>query len=162
QPVVGIAGPDDVAGPDQRRALAEDLDDDVLARRLERAVMLADLLARLRAGRHLRARGVLALTSGPLVGVDRERGDEEVAADRRGEQLGRLAPDARHEADVVDDGVPAAAAQRLEMTVAIAVELLDVLEPLGVALAAVEEGQCVAAGARGLDDRRAEVAGAAE
>ena len=48
---------------------------------------------------------------------------------------------ARDVAGVVDDHVPLAAGERLEVAVAIAVQLLEVGEAAGVGLAAVEQGE---------------------
>src|SRR5262249_15709382 len=65
-------------------------------------------------------------------------------------------------AGIVDDCVPFAALQGVDLAVAVAVELLDRREHPRVGLPAVEERQRVAARLGGLDERRAEEAGASE
>jgi hypothetical protein len=77
-------------------------------------------------------------------------------AHRFAQQLGRLPHDPRHEAARVDDGVPAAAAQRVQVPVPVAAQLLDLREELGVRHTPVEERHLVSAGERRLDDGAAE------
>src|SRR5262249_49624829 len=80
--------------------------------------------------------------------------DEDVVLHALREQLRRHLDDARHEARRVDDRVPRTAAQRLELAVAIALQLLDVRKQIRMRLAAVEQRQRVAARACRVDDVR--------
>src|SRR2546423_11521799 len=87
------------------------------------------------------------------VGVDRARRDEEVV--RRLDQLDRLPHDPREIARDVGDGVPRAAAEGVELAVAIPAELLDLREELRVRPAAIEERDLVPSRQSRLDERAA-------
>jgi hypothetical protein len=103
--------------------------------------------------------GVLRWRAGE-VGVDRPRRDEQVV--RRIDRLDGLADDSREVTGDVDDCVPAAPLQRLEVAVAIAAQLLDLREELRIRLSAVEQRQLVIAREGAFDDRAAEELRAAE
>jgi hypothetical protein len=75
---------------------------------------------------------------------------------RVAQQVDRLRDDARDLAAGVDDRVPPAPAQCIELPVAIAAQLLDVGVEPRVRLAPGEQRQLVAARERGIDDRAAE------
>jgi len=97
-----------------------------------------------------------------IVPVDRDRRDEDVAADVGREQLGRRLDQSRHEPRRIDDRIPAAAGQRLEVTVAVAAERLHVRVEAGVRLAAIEQRDGVTARECGVDDMRTEEPDATE
>ena len=124
-----------------------------LAQRLERAVGFArDFF-----GRRLESGDRGAFVGGVAeIGVDRDGRHEDVVPDVRRQQRRRVFDVARDVARVVDDDVPLAGGERLEVAVAIAVQLLEVGEAAGVGLAAIEERQRVAVRARGGDERGAE------
>jgi hypothetical protein len=67
-----------------------------------------------------------------------------------------LAHDARQVACDVDDGVPRTPTQRVEVSVAVAVELLGLGKEVRVRLAAVEERDFVPACERSVDGRASE------
>ena len=152
---------DDQAGSDDQRALAEDALDLRLGESLQRSVVRGvgrQLVQRQRAELGGRARLGRA---GREVGVDGDTRDEDVAA-RVAELLRRRAHVRRDVAGGVDDGVPAATREQGEVSLAVALQLLDLREELGVRLPAVEERQLVPAGERGLGGRPAEELGAAD
>src|SRR5581483_10174367 len=62
-----------------------------------------------------------------------------------------LAHDARHVAARVDDTVPAPAGERVELAVAVALQVLDLREELGIRLAAGEDRDVVSVGERRVD-----------
>ena len=78
------------------------------------------------------------------------------------EQFGREPHLLRRVRGVVDDGIPVAPFQRVDLPVAIADQLLDAGIGLGIALAAIEQRERVAAGLERIDEVRADEAGAAE
>ena len=126
--------------------------DRVLAERLQLAVGLAPLLGRLG---ELCDRRLLGRRRRETR-VDGDRRDERVVADVAAARAMRLAHDARHVAARVDDGVEAAPAERVEVAVAVAAQLLDIREELGPRLAAVEERHLVTVVERGVDDMTTE------
>ena len=95
------------------------------------------------------------------VGEDGDRRDEDVLLRLR-EEGGRRGDLLREVARRVHDGVPGAALERLQVAVAVALEVLELREPARVGLAAVEERDLPAALLRGLDDLGAEKARPAE
>src|SRR5205814_5492344 len=81
---------------------------------------------------------------------------EDVAADLITQELRRLSHDARHVAARVDDAVERAAAERVELAVAVAVQMLDLGKELGVRPAAREDRHLVPAGEGSVDRVAAE------
>jgi hypothetical protein len=162
EPVGRIVRADDEARPDDQRAFAEHLLHRALAERLERPVVLefgAELLDCLVRHRPERARLGRRLRQ---VGVDRDGRDEGVVRDRVRERAGRGADDAREVAGRVDRRVPGAAFERRQVSVAVAVELLDLRKEVRVRLPAVEERDLVPAGERVLGESSPEEPGATE
>ena len=153
-----IVRADDQPRPDDERALAEGVHDDLLARRLQRAVVLDVLRV---AVVELRHRCALDRRRAQ-VGVGGDARDVDVATDAARESLDRAAHDAREEGGDVEHGVPLAAFERRQVERPVAADLLGLREELRVRLAAVEEGQLVAARERRLDERATEEACAAE
>ena len=153
-------GPITNPGPHDRRPLTEHIGHDPLAEHLQPAVGAAvDLLRRLvlQPGKS----PVLVLRSGKA-GVDGDRRDEEVPADPVA-QCGRgIADEPRDVARDVEAGVPAAAVEGAEASVAIADHVLDLREDPGVRPTAVEERQLVAGSERRFDERPADELRAAE
>ena len=82
--------------------------------------------------------------------------------DVRGEERRGVLHLAREVARGVDDRVPGAPLERLEVAVAVALQLLELGEEAGVRLAPVEERDRPAARLRGVDDLGPEEAGASE
>src|SRR5205807_6968242 len=82
--------------------------------------------------------------------------DEDVAPHGVSKQLGRLPHDPRHEAARVEDAVPRAALERLEVAVAVAAEVLGLGEEVRVRLPAREERDVVARREGGVDRVTAE------
>ena len=78
------------------------------------------------------------------------------------EQVRAQLDDARHVAGVVDDHVPVATLQGVELAVAVADQRFEILEQSRVAVAAIEQRDLVSAGLQRLDEMRPEKAGAAE
>jgi hypothetical protein len=72
------------------------------------------------------------------------------------QQLGRLADDARDLPGSVDRSVPRAAAQRLQISVTVTAQLLDLGKEFGVRLSAREDRDVVTACKRRFDDRAPE------
>ena len=139
---------DDQPRPHDQRSFAEDVLDDGLARRLQRAVGRVDVLGLtvpLLEGR------ILA-RPGRQVGVRGDARDEAVVPDGIDEQLGGRAHDSGDVTGCVDDGVEAPALERGEIVLTVAVDMLGVRKELGVRATAVEERQLVAALECCLDD----------
>ena len=134
---------DDEAGPDDS---ARPFLDDALAHRLQLAVVLGHVLG---VDVPVEWRRLVGRTA--EVGVDRSRRDEEVVG--RLDQLDRLPHDPGEVARDVHHGVPRAAAEGIELPVAVPAELLDVGEELRVRPAAVEERDLVPPRERRLDER---------
>ena len=103
-----IVRPDDQPRSDDERALAEGVHDDLLARRLQRAVVL-DVLGV--AVVELRHRCALDRRRA-LVGVGGDARDVDVAPDAARESLDRAAHRAREEGGDVEHRVPLAAVER--------------------------------------------------
>ena len=146
---------DDQAGADAGAAAGEDLGHDLLAERLEAAVAVT-LEALVRGVVEADQRRLVLARGLAEVAVDRDARDEGVVPDAVGEQLGRLAHDARQVARGIDHDVPVAALERREVAVAVAAQLLDVGKELRVGLAAVEQRHLVPARERLVDDRATE------
>ena len=127
---------DDVAGPHDRDASLERVTRVLLAERLHRPVgRVADLLG-LRVGQRAGGR---AFVVGPgEARIDRDARDEQAETDVRCEQLRRHLHVFRNVTRVVDDHVPAAAAQRTEISLAVAEQRFDARGSARGRLAAVE------------------------
>src|SRR5205085_10297156 len=89
-------------------------------------------------------------------------GDENVALDGLGQQLGRRADDTRDVARSIDDGVERAALERGQVAVAVAVQVLHIGKERGIRATAVEERQLVPPLERRLRDRAADEQRAAQ
>ena len=144
---------------DVRRAAGERLFDLLFAERLEGAVVGLDVL---------RA-GLGELLDGTLLGhghrvrrVHRDAGDEDVVADRAGEELRRVAHEPREVPGRVHDGFPFATPERVEPAVTITGDPLDVRVEVRVRRPAVEEGHLVTRVDRRVDHGATEELGTAE
>jgi hypothetical protein len=159
EPVGRVVRPDDQPGADARAAIAVCLVDDALARGLQSAVALEDILGvgviELRDRRRLGDRAA-------EVPVDGDARDEDVSPDGIAQQLCRLPHDARHVAARVDHAVPCAPGERTEIAVAVSLQVLDLREELGVRLPACEDRHLVPARERRVDRLAAEELRASE
>ena len=154
-----IVRPDDQAGTDDERALAERLTHSLLAERLQRAIALVrDLVGGVLAKLRDRA---LFVDGDAEVGIHGDRGHEAVASRSR-ERFGRPANDAGEVPGRVDDGVPLATRQEPEISGAIAAQLLDLGIQLRIRLPAVEERELVAGRESRVCDRAPEKSRPAE
>src|SRR5439155_2660623 len=154
-----VERPDDQPGTDQRAAVGEDLSDDSLACSLERTVVLGDLLG---VGNRELGDGCLFRDRPAEVAVRGDARDEDVTANRIAQELRRVPDHARHVAARVDRAVPGSPLERTELAVAVAVQVLDVREELGIRATAREDRHLVTLGERGLDRVAAEELGASE
>ena len=150
-----IARTHEHAGTDDQRPVLFELP---LAEDLEPAVALrGDLLLVLAPSRRLLERGLLGQAADPEVGVDGDRGDEDVTV--RGD-LRRGLPDlARNVAAAIDDRIPT---PLREGEVAVPEHFLGIGEEPGVGPAAMEKGEIVAPGERGPGEVAADESGSAE
>ena len=117
EPAGRVVGADDEPRPHAASTVRERALDLALAERLERAVVLADLLG---AGLGERLDRRVFVHDLRERRVDGDARDEDVVADRGGEQARARADDARDVAGGVDDGVPLPAAEPVEPAVAVA------------------------------------------
>src|SRR5690606_4977483 len=156
-----ISRTDDVARSDDRRALAIDPLDDLLAQRFQPAVGFSvDMLDR-RIGE----------LCGRMIFFDSRRAQVRVCGDARYEYISPVARlqqlrgepyVARHVARVVDYDVPLALVQRIELAVAIAEPRFEIWKQPRIALASVEQRERVTALAARIHDVRTDEARAAE
>ena len=159
--IARIAGTDDDAGAEVGRAAGQLLLGLALGEVLVAAVVF-DAVELLRVHRLRREHGRRFVDRLLAELVDRDRREEQILPDVILQQLGGRVDRLRHHDPGVDDRVPVAAAQPIEIGAAIAEDRLDVGEERRVGLAAVEERERVTARARCVHDRGADEAGAAE
>ena len=165
-----VARPDDVARTHDRHAFAELLVRFGLAQCLERAVQVFDIGTQrlLRLGHRVlalvrRERGILVDAGLAAVGIDRNRGNEEVMPDVALQHLAGIAHPDRQAGGIVDAHVPLAAFQRLQVAIAIAEQLFNFARPFRRRpLAAIEQGDLVAARQRVVHLERTGEPGATE
>ena len=156
--VGGIVRADDQAGPDHQRAFAECLAYLVFAERFQRPVGFRR--HRFRAAIAERCdRRVFGDVRHAHVGIDRNRGDEEIAADAVAQRRRALRRDGGNVSAGVDRRVPAAPGEGFEALRAIADEGLDARVRRA---AAIEVGDGMPARERGISESTADEDRAAE
>ena len=150
----------DVARAHDRGARAVGVAHVLLAERLHRPVGLVRDLFLVLVLEHAGRRADVVRLREARVGRDAR--DVEAVARVRREQVRRHLRVLRDVAGVVDDDVPLASLQRVELALAVAVQRLDVFDAIRIALAAVEVRDLPAARERELRHVRPDEPGAAE
>jgi hypothetical protein len=160
EPVGRIERTHDVARAHDRRARAVGIAHVLLAERLHRPVTLVRdflfFLVREHAGRRA---DVVCFREAR---VRRDARDIEAVVGARAEQVGRHLAELRDVARVVHDRIPVPAFQGVELTLAVAVQRLDVLDAVRVALAAIEVRDLPAARKRLFGHVRSDESGTAQ
>ena len=155
-------GPTTIVRPHDRAAGSVGALDDLFAAGLEAAHRFAPVTSSTFAIGRLRDFVVLVEPRLRERAVHGNARHEDVVTNVVLEQVRAQLDVARHVAGVVDDHVPVAALQCVELAVAVADQRFEILEQPGIALATVEESDLMSARLQRLDEMRPEEAGAAE
>ena len=163
-----VARPDDQAGADDRGTTGQRLLCGLFRQGLQRSVVFAgDLLGLVRVLHHRHRRGFIG-TGLAVVGIHRDRGNDDVLLHALGQQASRARDIGGKIGGRIQHRVPAPITlQRGQVALAVTLQLLDVveffaIEARGIALAAIEQGQLVALGTRHFHEMRTQEASAAK
>ena len=137
-----VVGADDETGPDDGRAARQGLLHRLLAQRLQRSVGFAVHFLDGFIGEFAHRRVFVARHA--EIRIHRDRRHEHVLLHLRRQQLRREPHMARHVARVVDDHVPFAILEPVDLAIAIALDAFDLGITIRLGLAAIEEGERMA------------------